>query len=149
MSKVTLIKRTESAKRFEIPATAREGDAGYDLKCTVNAGELTIDPGMALDIPTGVFIKLPPDIWAMIMPRSSVFTKKRGLLIHPGIIDCGYTGELKVLAINNSDVPIKIEDGERICQLILFNLVHTKFVEVIELPQTDRGVNGFGSTGKK
>ncbi len=148
---IILAKRTESAKRFDLPMPKRAGDCGFDLKCTLEEeinGYIDIKPGAYCDIPTGVFVKLPEGYFAIIMPRSSVFTQMKGLRIHEGVIDNGYTGELKVLAINQSDHSIRINDGDRLAQLILFPLVSAKFVEVDDLPSTERGDSGFGSTGR-
>ena len=150
MKLIVLVKRTELAKRFDLLCNAKPGDCGYDLKCTIDnpSGHIIIESKQYIDIPTGISVKLPDGYFAIIMPRSSVFTQKRGLRIHPGVIDNGFTGELKVLAVNESEDNIIVQDGERLAQLIMFPLVQAEFEEVEELPHTTRGSSGFGSTGR-
>lgn len=127
----------------ELPARHYGGDAGYDLVAsrTVNI------PGHGFaEIPTNVKVALPEGTWAIIVGRSSTF-QKRGLFVNPGIIDNGWRGELLTLVYNFSDKPTSVRRGERVSQLIIFNLVTPVVEEVETLPEGDRGEKGFGSTG--
>lgn len=130
-----------------MPRYATVGDAGADL---VAAEALTIAKGggRAL-VPTGAAIAIPPGYAGFVQPRSGL-ALRHGItcLNTPGLIDSGYRGELKVLLINtdpNDD--FVIERGDRIAQLVIQRVEHANFVEVDELPDSDRGEGGFGSTG--
>lgn len=119
------------------------GDAGYDLKVSQH---VTIEPHEFVDVPTGLQIALPEGYWGMITGRSSTI-RKYGLHVPTGVIDNGWRGDLFVGAYNLGPDTVRLYAGDRIGQLILFPLVHTHFVVVDSLPPSDRGTNGFGSTG--
>lgn len=125
-----------------IHAPAKPGDVGYNLLAVedvwIRKGEVSI-------IHTGVKVKLPDGFWAIITARSSAVFKHK-LLVFSGIIDNGYTGELMVTA-TAIEHQVQIKCGESIGQLILFPIVTPQLELVQELPQTERGENGFGSTG--
>lgn len=130
------------------PRYARSGDAGADLRARI---DVTLAPGggRAL-VPTGVAIALPPGTAGFVQPRS-------GLALHhgvtclnsPGLIDCGYRDELKVVLVNlDPTEPFEVRRGDRIAQLVIQRIEQADFVVVDELPESDRGVGGFGSTGR-
>lgn len=121
------------------------GDAGYDLVC---AEGVEVQPfGQVTSIPIGISVKLPEGWWAEIKPRSSA-AKKWGIFVHPSTMDCGYTGNWYVFCNALGKDKIKVEKGTRLAQCILHK-INTPGIEVVrELPETQRGSNGFGSTGK-
>ena len=131
-----------------IPIYAKSGDAGADL---VAAESVVLDPGggRAL-ISTGVAIAIPKGFAGFVQPRSGL-ALKHGItcLNTPGLIDSGYRGELKVLLINTDpNETFEINKGERIAQLVIQKVEECNFQEVEELPDTERGETGFGSSGR-
>lgn len=130
-----------------MPAYATEGDAGADL---VAAEPMTLEPGggRAL-VPTGAAIAIPAGYAGFVQPRSGLALRHGVTCLNsPGLIDSGYRGELKVLLVNTDpSEPFHIERGDRIAQLVIQRVEHATFVEVDELPDSERGEGGFGSTG--
>ncbi len=128
------------------PTRAYEGDAGFDLYVS----ERTLIPYRDMaDVPCGISIQLPPGTWGMIVGRSSTVRKKQ-LLVVQGIIDNGYRGELFCATQNLARGTQIVERGERIAQLLLFDLVSawTHPEQVAELDESERGEKAFGSTGR-
>lgn len=132
-------KLSDSAK---LPTKAHDTDLGYDLFSNDN---ITIYTGQTALISTGICVKFPISWGAFIKDRSSVATKQK-LHTVAGVIDSSYTGEIKIALINNnvSDVDIKV--GDKIAQMVLIQTVDFDVKEVDELPITDRGSKGFGSS---
>ena len=131
-----------------IPVYAKPGDAGADL---VAAESVVLDAGggRAL-ISTGVAIAIPEGFAGFVQPRSGL-ALKHGItcLNTPGLIDSGYRGELKVLLINTDpNETFEINKGERIAQLVIQKVEECNFQEVEELPVSERGETGFGSSGR-
>lgn len=129
-----------------LPAYALPGDAGADI---VAAQDLVLQPGERALLPTGLAIALPDGYAAFVHPRSGLAARVGlGMVNAPGTIDAGYRGELKVIVINH-DVrePVHLYRGERIAQLVFQRVEQAVFVEVDELPESDRGTGGHGSTG--
>ena len=131
-----------------IPIYAKSGDAGADL---VAAESVVLDPGggRAL-ISTGVAIAIPKGFAGFVQPRSGL-ALKHGItcLNTPGLINSGYRGELKVLLINTDpNETFEINKGERIAQLVIQKVEECNFQEVEELPDSERGETGFGSSGR-
>ncbi len=129
-----------------LPRYANPGDAGLDL---YSAQDVTIEPGRRVMISTGVAIALPQGYAGFVQPRSGLAAKKGLSIVNtPGLVDSGYRGELKVIAINSdAEEPIVISRGERVAQLVVQRVPSVELVEVDELDQTERGEGGFGSTG--
>lgn len=129
------------------PKYATTGDAGADL---VAAEPVTLAPagGRAL-VPTGMAIAIPNGYAGFVQPRSGLaFRHGVTCLNTPGLIDSGYRGELKVLLVNTDpSEPFEIERGDRIAQLVIQRVEQANFVDVDELPDSERGEGGFGSTG--
>lgn len=127
-----------------LPYRAYETDAGMDL---VSVDEIEIQPGDTQDIGHGLRIGVPPGWHVEIVGRSSTM-RKRGLLVIPGVIDAGYRGELYSCVTNLNSFPVMINFGDRLAQM-LFRLVPMVHVhEVGELSPSERGENGFGSSGR-
>ena len=129
-----------------LPAYAMPGDAGADI---VTATDMTLQPGERAVLPTGLAIALPPGFAAFVHPRSGLAARAGlGLVNAPGTIDEGYRGEIKVIVINHDTASaLTLHRGERIAQLVIQRVERADFVEVPELPVSDRGAGGHGSTG--
>jgi dUTP pyrophosphatase len=127
------------------PARSRPGDAGYDLRCveafTLAAGERRV-------VPTGVAIALPDGVAGLVVPRSGL-AARHGLSVvnGPGLVDPNYRGELRVVLVNLGDEPFAAQAGDRIAQLLLVPFVAPALRVVDELPDSERGADGFGSSG--
>jgi len=128
-----------------INTPAKQGDCGYDL---IVAEDMVIEPHgeLPVDVPCNVSIKIPEGYWAMIINRSST-TRKLGLRVVSGVIDNGYTGPLYACVYNMTNQPVEVKKGMRLAQLIFFPLITPACQKVDELPKTERGEDGFGSTG--
>lgn len=129
-----------------LPSYAHPGDAGLDL---ISAEDLSLKPGERAAIRTGIAVAIPEGHAGYVQPRSGLALKEGlSLLNSPGLIDPGYRGELKVIAVNlDPDQPIEITRGERIAQLVVLPVPAIEIVEVGDLPPSERGEGGFGSTG--
>jgi dUTP pyrophosphatase len=148
--KVNVMFLDEEAKLYGLPKYRYSGDAGADLHVILPPDEriigVTIFPGERKALPTGLSIQMQQGWWARITHRSST-EKRLRLRVIEGTIDNGYTGPLLVQVANENSFPIKVNHGDRLAQLILMPVVHGEFTEVQEHADTDRGSNGFGSTG--
>ncbi len=129
------------------PRRMRTGDAAADLPAAVS---VTLPAGGRSLVPTGFAIAVPDGHAALILPRSGL-ALHQGLTVlnAPGLVDSGYRGELKVVLHNTSDVPVEIERGQRIAQLLVVAVPPFQLIEIDELPAAsdDRGAAGFGSSG--
>lgn len=127
-----------------LPTKAHTGDLGYDLYAQQ---PLAIFPGEVKLVSTGISIEFPEGYGALLRDRSSVATKQY-LFVVAGVIDNGYTGEIKIALYNGGGDVAKIQEGTKIAQMILVPTVNFEVEEVTETTSVDgRGDNGFGSTG--
>lgn len=130
-----------------MPQQAHPGDAGFDL---FSIEEKTIKPKEVSLIHTGIEIELSEKTEAQIRPRSGLALKNSITVLNsPGTIDQGYRGEASVILINHGKSAFKVEKGMRIAQLVIKPVLEIKLVEAKKLSQTERGKNGFGSSGVK
>jgi dUTP pyrophosphatase len=129
-----------------LPMYAREGDAGADLVTTV---DVLLQPGERAVLPTGLAVALPAGYAGFVHPRSGLAARAGlGLVNAPGTIDSGYRGEIKVIVINHDPhEALQLHRGDRIAQLVVQQVAHAHFVETDELPDSERGEGGHGSTG--
>ena len=137
--------RVDVDKPAQIPVLSHHDDAGFDLFCSE---AVEIPPGQFRDLPINVWVAQPSGWWGLITGRSSAL-RKHGLLVHSGVIDAGYRGELFAGAFNLSQQVVRVEVGDRLAQFIPVprpSLV-PKWVEGDPPPGT-RGAAGFGSTGR-
>jgi len=143
MTKI-LIKRLDPT--VPLPSYAKAGDAGADLATRI---DFTINPGERMLVPTGISIALPNGYVALVHPRSGLAIKHGISMVNtPGTVDAGYRGELQVILINHDlTQPVSFKKGDRIAQLVIQKVERADFVEVIDLPGSDRSSGGFGSTG--
>jgi dUTP pyrophosphatase len=139
-----LVQRIDAA--VPLPAYALPGDAGADI---VTAVDITLAPGERAVLPTGLAIAVPDGFAAFVHPRSGLAARAGlGMVNAPGTIDSGYRGELKIIVINHDPAqPLHLARGERVAQLVVQRVERVAFVEVGELPSSQRGSGGHGSTG--
>ena len=139
-----LITRLDST--LPLPRYAKSGDAGADLTSAI---DFTLAPGQRQLVPTGMAIALPQGFVALVHPRSGLAIKHGVTLVNsPGTIDSGYRGEISCILINlDSKDPVSFKKGDRIAQLVIQSVERAEFIEVTELPDSERGSGGFGSTG--
>jgi dUTP pyrophosphatase len=129
-----------------VPAYAREGDAGADL---VTTSDVVLAPGERVVVGTGVAIALPLGYAGFVHPRSGLAARAGLSVVNtPGTIDAGYRGEIRVCLINHDPrAELRLRRGDRIAQLVIQKVERARFVEVAELPGSERGAGGYGSTG--
>lgn len=131
-----------------LPSYARPGDAGADLFARVPA--LVGRAGGRSLVPTGVRIAIPPGYAGFVQPRSGLALRHGVTLANsPGLIDSGYRDELAVILVNTDpDHDFEVERGDRIAQLVIQRVEEARFDLVEELPDSERGLGGFGHTGR-
>ena len=132
-----------------LPATAHEGDAGYDLRAR-EAVVLAPGGGRAA-IATGVAVAIPPGWAGLVLPRSGLALRHGvSCLNAPGLIDSGYRDEIRVILVNHDPAEaFSIEVGDRIAQLVIQPVETVEWAEVDDLGESARGRGGFGSTGRQ
>jgi dUTP pyrophosphatase len=132
-----------------LPQYSTALSAGMDIRAFL-AHKITLKPLERALVPTGLYIELPPGYEAQIRPRSGLAIKHGiSVLNTPGTIDADYRGEIGIILVNLSNQDFAIENGERICQMIIARHETVGWDEVDVLEETDRGAGGFGHTGKK
>jgi dUTP pyrophosphatase len=128
------------------PERTRPGDAGYDLRCIE---PFALEPGERRLVPTGVAIALPPGTAGLVVPRSGLAIKHGISVVNgPGLVDPNYRGELRVILVNLGAERFEAQAGDRIAQLLIVPFVAPDLQLVDELPESERGANGFGSSGR-
>ncbi|MBG6163264.1 dUTP pyrophosphatase [Labrenzia sp. EL_195] len=142
------LKRLEHGKDLPLPAYQSELAAGLDLLAAVD-DPVILAPGQRALVPTGLSMALPAGFEAQVRPRSGLAAKHGVTVLNPpGTIDADYRGEVKVILINLGDAPFEITRGERIAQMVIAPVLQAEITEVAVLSDTERGVGGFGSTGR-
>ncbi|MEM6711652.1 MAG: dUTP diphosphatase [Pseudomonadota bacterium] len=141
------LQRLPHGHSLDLPAYETLDAAGADLRAAIDA-DIVLEPGARTLVPTGLSMAIPRGFEGQVRPRSGL-AAKHGVTVAnaPGTIDADYRGEVKVILINLGGEPFTIRRGERIAQLIIAPVIQAGFVEVTELPASDRGDGGFGSTG--
>jgi dUTP pyrophosphatase len=131
-----------------LPAYARVGDAGADL--VAREGVVLKAGGGRAAVPTGLALALPPGYAGFVQPRSGLaFRHGVTVLNAPGLIDSGYRDEVRVLLVNlDPSSDYEVQRGDRIAQLVVQRVEEASFAVVDELPSSDRGLGGFGHTGR-
>ena len=131
-----------------LPTYARDGDAGADVRARA---DVTISPGggRAL-VPTGLALAIPPGYAGFVQPRSGLALRHGVTVLNaPGLIDAGYRDELMVLLVNTDPAqPYEVKRGDRIAQLVIKAVAQAEFLAVDELPASQRGLGGFGHSGR-
>jgi dUTP diphosphatase len=129
-----------------LPGRAYHGDAGLDLAA---CERVELAPGARAVVGTGLAVAIPEGYAGFVQPRSGL-ADRHGITIvnSPGLIDSGYRGELKVILLNtDTEHAFVVEPGMRIAQLVVLDVPEVELEEVEELPATERGVRGHGSSG--
>lgn len=129
---------------FDLPKQQSRGAAGFDLIATV---ERVIEPMQQVVIPTGFAWEIPFGFVGLIRDRSGIAVKAR-LTTRAGVIDCDYRGEVGVVLVNESKQPYVVQPGERVAQMIVIPYVGGVVEGSSALSSSERGDNGYGSTGK-
>jgi dUTP pyrophosphatase len=128
-----------------VPARAYAGDAGLDLAAIER---VELGPGERAVVPTGLAVAIPEGYAGFVQPRSGLASRHGITIVNtPGLVDSGYRGELMVV-LHNTDrsEPFVVEAGMRIAQLVVLAIPDVELVEVEELPASERGARGFGSS---
>ncbi|GAB3666234.1 dUTP diphosphatase [Nocardioides korecus] len=129
-----------------LPAYAHPGDAGADLHAAV---DVVLAPGGRALVPTGLALALPEGYVALVHPRSGLAARHGISIVNaPGTVDAGYRGEVRVCLVNTDrHEPFTVRRGDRIAQLVVQRFETAEFVEADDLPDSERGAGGYGSTG--
>ncbi len=131
----------------ELPTYETPSSAGMDVRAFLKE-PVTLKPLERALIPTGLYMQLPHGYECQIRPRSGLALKHGISLVNtPGTVDADYRGEIGVIVINLSNEPFTINDGERICQMVIKEYVRAEWETVDRLDETKRGDGGFGHTG--
>lgn len=143
------IKNMRPGHELVIPEYATPGAAGVDLQAFLEQ-DLELLPGQTSRIPTGIGIELPqPNIVALVFARSGLASKYGLTLVNSvGVIDSDYRGEIQVAMINLGHDPFTLHSGDRIAQMVFMPVYLVQFLPVQELAESERGEDGFGSTGR-
>jgi dUTP pyrophosphatase len=146
---VVKVKKLPHGQDLPLPAYAKPGDAGADLRAAIE-DRLTINPGQQVAIPTGIAIELPEGYEAQVRGRSGLAFNYQVAITHGvGTVDSGFRGECMVNLINHGAIPFVLLRGDRIAQMVVKPVPQTVFVEVDELSESIRGTGGIGSSGVK
>jgi len=141
------IKRLPSARDLPLPSHASPGSAGFDLRAAVD-GEVVLQPGERLLVPTGVVLEIPAGWEGQVRPRSGLALRHGvGVVNAPGTIDSDYRGEVAVILINLGESPFSLRRGDRVAQLVVARVETVEWEEAETLEESGRGDGGFGSTG--
>ena len=129
-----------------VPGRAYSGDAGLDLSA---CERVELAPGERALVPTGLAVAIPEGYAGFVQPRSGLAAKHGISIVNtPGLVDSGYRGELLVNLVNHDEQQaFVVEPGMRIAQLVILQVPPVEVIEVDELPDSERGADGFGSSG--
>ena len=135
--------------KHDLPRYETTGSAGLDLKANISK-KIELKSLERVLVKTGLFLEIPQGFEAQVRPRSGLaFKNGITVLNSPGTVDADYRGEIGVILVNLSNENFEINDGDRIAQLVFAEVKQAKWIETVELNQSERGEGGFGSTGKK
>lgn len=127
-----------------LPERAYQGDAGLDLACWEG---FELAPGERSLVPTGLAVAIPEGYAGFVQPRSGLAARHGITIVNsPGLIDPGYRGEIQIVLLNTGQEPFAAEAGERIAQLVVLQVPEVELVPTDELPGSERGARGFGSS---
>lgn len=131
----------------QLPAYETPSAAGMDVRAALDQ-PITLQPLQRALIPTGLRIQLPQGYECQMRPRSGLALRHGITLVNtPGTVDADYRGEIGVILINLSDTPFTVNNGERICQMVIKQYTHVTWEEVDRIDHTERGDGAFGHTG--
>lgn len=131
----------------DVPKYAHDGDAGADMRADIPE-PVTIKPLESAWVGTGVRVAIPDGFVGLQFPRSGLGCNHGICLANgTGVIDSGYRGEIRAKLLNLGQEPFTVNPGDRVCQLVIVPFARAAFAPVAELPESDRGTDGYGSTG--
>lgn len=134
--------------KHKLPYYSTLLSAGMDIRANID-NPVVLKPGKRVLVNTGIYMEIPVGFEAQIRPRSGLAIKYGITVLNsPGTIDSDYRGEVCIILINLSDNDFIIDDGERICQMVIAKHEKAEWIEVNSLVETERGEGGFGHTGK-
>lgn len=140
--------RVVNKSKHQLPSYSTCLSAGMDIKANID-DKIVMKPGQRILVNTGLYLEIPVGYEAQIRPRSGLAIKNGITVLNsPGTIDADYRGEVCVILINMSEEDFIINDGDRICQMVIEKHEKAEWVDVDTLIETDRGSGGFGHTGK-
>lgn len=143
--KIKIVNKSKHA----LPEYKTKSSAGMDIRANIDQPVMLKSLERRL-IPTGLFIELPDGYEAQMRPRSGLALNEGVTLLNtPGTIDADYRGEIGVILVNLSHEVVQINDGDRICQMVINKVEQAELIEVETLNETERGGGGFGHTGKQ
>lgn len=130
-----------------VPARAYDGDAGLDL---TSCERVVLEPGKRAVVHTGLAVAIPDGYAGFVQPRSGLAARNGLTIVNtPGLVDSGYRGEVLVVLLNTDrEQAFVVEPGMRIAQLVVMPIPTLEPVEVEELPESERGARGYGSSGR-
>ena len=141
-----LVKKLNSLAK--LPSYKTDGASGMDLMACIEK-PISLEPGKSCLVPTGLSVAFSEKYEIQIRPRSGLAAKNSiSVLNTPGTIDSDYRGELKIILFNHSNENFIIKNNDRVAQMVLTPIVKMELEEINELPNSNRGDGGFGSTGK-
>jgi dUTP pyrophosphatase len=140
-----LVRRLDTG--LPLPRYAHSGDAGLDLYC---AQDVTIAPGERVVVGSGIAVAIPNGYVGLVSPRSGTAVRHGLSMVNtPGVVDSGYRGEVRLALVNlDRAEPLRIARGDRVAQMVIVPVAGAEIVETAELPASERGEGGFGSTGR-
>jgi dUTP pyrophosphatase len=145
MVKVLIKKLSPSVN---LPSYKTNGASGMDLMAFIEK-PINLEPGKSCLVPTGLSVAFPEEYEIQIRPRSGLAAKNNiSVLNTPGTIDSDYRGEIKIILFNHGGENFKINNSDRVAQMVLTPIIKMELEETNELPETIRDKGGFGSTGK-
>lgn len=144
------VRRLGHGQGLALPQRATAGAAGFDL-CAAVEGKVLLEPGKRMAIPTGLAFEIPPGWEGQVRPRSGLARRYGVTVVNtPGTVDSDYRGEILILLVNLGEETCPIERGERIAQIVFAPVAgEVTWQEVEELAPSQRGEQGFGSTGRR
>ncbi len=146
--KISIIRTKSGFDDIELPHFASDGAAGMDVRACIDE-PIPIANGTVAMIPTGIACAIPFGYEMQVRSRSGLAAKNGIFCLNaPGTIDSDFRGEIHVILANFSKEPYIIQRGDRIAQLVVARYERVEWLETTELPETERGKGGFGSTGK-
>lgn len=144
---VVPIRRLPHGADLPLPAYATPSAAGMDLLAAL-AEPVTLAPGERRLVPSGIALALPEGFEAQVRPRSGLALRHGVTVLNsPGTIDADYRGEVGVLLVNLGEAPFTVARGDRIAQMVVAPVARASWSETADLPESERGAGGFGSTG--
>lgn len=143
------VTRIQGAEDIPLPSYMTPGSAGMDVRAAVTE-PLVLAPMGRAAVPTGLCVAVPRGFEIQVRPRSGLALKNGVTCLNtPGTVDSDYRGEIRVILVNLGADPFEIRRGERIAQLIVSPVAQAEWDSVSELPSSERGPGGFGSTGRE